>query len=112
MKMEQYLYDLAAVFRSKNAGPFRTTIDMFFKNRSTYEKVKSSNVITKQTVAGLFKIPVDHVEGIYHQDQAMGIKVTVLKPITADNVFATDVYGAQQHAPLLKLKINLTEGKS
>lgn len=104
---EQYLYDLAAIFRSKNAGPFRTTIDIFFKNRSIYERVKSSNVINRENVASLYGIPIDYVEGIYCQDEAMGIKVTILKAITADDVFATDVYGAQQHAPMLKLRINL-----
>ncbi len=50
---------------------------------------------------------MEHVEGVFYQDDAMGIKVTILKPITADSAFATDVYGAQQHAPLMKLKISL-----
>ena len=105
--VEHFLYDLAAIFRSKNAGPFRTTIDVLFKSRSVYEKVKSSNIINREEVASLYKIPVESVEGVYYQDQAMGVKVTFLKPITADDPFATDVYGAQQHAPMLKLKINL-----
>lgn len=98
---------MAAVFRSKNAGPFKTTMDMFFKDRTIYERVKSSGVINKQTIASLYQIPLNHVEGIFYQDDAMGIKITILKPITADSVFATDVYGAQQHAPLMKLKISV-----
>lgn len=104
---EKYLYDLAAIFRSKNSSPFKTTVDLFFKDRMIYQKVKSSGVINKQTVADLYQIPVEHVEGVFYQDDAMGIKVTFLKPITADSVFATDVYGAQQHAPLMKLKVSL-----
>ncbi|OLD01899.1 MAG: acyl-CoA synthetase [Crenarchaeota archaeon 13_1_40CM_3_53_5] len=102
-----YLYDLATIFRSKNAGPFMTTIDILFKDRVIYDKVKSSSVINRETVATVYRIPVGRVLGIFYQDDAMGIKITFTKPITADDIFATDVYGAQQHAPLMKLKIDV-----
>ncbi|MFX1589594.1 MAG: DUF4387 family protein [Promethearchaeota archaeon] len=36
------LVDLAKVIRSKNAGPFMTTIDIFFDERENYEKVKKN----------------------------------------------------------------------
>ena len=34
------LVDLAQVIRTKNAGPFELTIDIIFKDRETYERIK------------------------------------------------------------------------
>lgn len=42
------LYELAKVIRSKNSGPFKITLDILFDEKSKYEKVKNSGVLTKK----------------------------------------------------------------
>ena len=39
------LVDLALVIRSKNAGPFELTIDIIFKERDVYERVKEQQLL-------------------------------------------------------------------
>ena len=48
---EYRLYDLATVIRSKNSGPFQTTLDVLFENKEIYEKVKESGIISKKHIA-------------------------------------------------------------
>ena len=44
--------EIAQVIRSKNAGPFRLTLDVLFKEREVYDRVKRSGAITAATIAG------------------------------------------------------------
>jgi len=102
------LTELATVIRSKNAGPFKITLDIFFKNEENYLEVKGSGVITKETIAKLYNLPENRILGIYFVDKVHGIKITILRGPSSGSASDTDVYGAQQHAPLLVLEIPLT----
>lgn len=99
------LKDLAVTIRSKNASPFVTTLDIFFDDDKNYRKVKNSGILTKQRVSELYKIPEDSVLGVWFVDICSGIKISFLKPRAADDIAGTDVYGAQQNAPLIDLEI-------
>ncbi|WP_243355871.1 DUF4387 domain-containing protein [Bacillus litorisediminis] len=99
------LYELAKVLRSKNAGPFELTFDILFDQKEIYEKVKNSGKINIQTICKLFSISVDQVEHIVFFDQALGIKITIFRDISSGTVGDRDVYGAQQHAPLMNITI-------
>ncbi len=100
-----YLRELAKVIRSKNAGPFRITLDIFFETDENYKMVKNSGIITEESVARLYAIPKSQIQGIYFSDNPRGIKITLLRNVSSGSTDDRDVYGAQQHAPLLSLKI-------
>jgi hypothetical protein len=70
---KQPLKDLAQVVRSKNAGPFEITFDMIFPDQPTYERVKTSNVITKETIANLYQIHLEDIVELVYFDQAYAI---------------------------------------
>lgn len=105
MDKEVSIVDLVDVIRSKNAGPFELTFDIIFKNKEYYEKVKKSKIITKQLIANLYQIPIDKVLYFVEFDAANAIKATIVRPVDSGSIGETDVYGAQQHAPLLEIKI-------
>lgn len=105
MNSEVPIVNLAKIIRSKNAGPFELTFDMIFKDKDTYEKVKKSKVITKELVAELYQVHMDKVLYFVEFDPANAIKATIVRPVDSGSVGETDVYGAQQHAPLLNIKI-------
>ena len=44
------LYDLAQVIRSKNSGPFQTTLDVIFDDPELYMQIKASGQITPERV--------------------------------------------------------------
>ncbi len=101
------LADLAQVIRSKNAGPFELTFDILFPDRETFEKVRASGVITRELVATLYRIPLDHVLHLVFVPHARAVKVTIVRPVPSGSVGDSDVYGAQQHAPWLDVEIPL-----
>ena len=97
--------EVAQVVRSKNAGPFRLTLDILFKDRDVYERVKRSGAITAATVAGLYGIPVERVTDFVWFDPGKALKATLIRSVSSGSAGDTDVYGAQQHAPLLGLEL-------
>ncbi|MDD2573670.1 MAG: DUF4387 domain-containing protein [Bacillota bacterium] len=100
------LYDLAKIVRSKNSGPFEITLDILFDNKDSYDKVKNSNILTKEYIAKLYKTDVNKVTCLTFYDQALGIKATLARKISSGTCKDRDVYGAQQYAPLANIKID------
>jgi len=101
------LYDLAAVLRSKNSGPFEITLDVIFDNEEIYYKIKNSGVINVQKIALLYGLTEDKIIELVFFDQALGIKITYVRPVSSGTCKDRDVYGAQQHAPLMELSIDI-----
>lgn len=99
------LKDLAAVIRSKNASPFMTTLDLFFSSEENYRLVKDSKVLTRELIASLYKLPLEDVRGVWFVDSCLGIKVSIMKHYPSDHPLSSDLYGAQQNAPLLEIEI-------
>jgi Domain of unknown function (DUF4387) len=95
----------ASVVRSKNAGPYQITVDVFFKDPATYFAFKDAGILTPRYVAGLYKMDVSDVLGIYFWDRTHAVKVTLRRAVTAGSPFDNDCYGAQQHAPLLDVPV-------
>jgi hypothetical protein len=44
---------------------------------------------------------------VIYFDPAKAVKITIVRPIPSGSLGETDVYGAQQHSPLIKLNIEL-----
>jgi hypothetical protein len=100
------LYALAKVLRSKNSGPFELTLDILFESEESYERVKNSGKLTPETVCRLYGINEGQLRHFVFFDQALGIKITLLREISSGSAGDRDVYGAQQHAPLMNLLID------
>jgi Domain of unknown function (DUF4387) len=99
------LRDLVTVVRSKNAGPFRLTLDILFKDEATYRHVKASRAITPRLIAHLYHLREDQITDFVEFDPGRAIKATFVRPVGSGAAGDTDVYGAQQHAPLLTIEI-------
>lgn len=107
--MKIKLIDVAEVIRSKNSGPYELTIDIIFKDWEAFEQVVRSGVINKELIACLYHIPVEKVINVIAFKPAKAIKATIERPIASGELGETDVYGAQQHGPLLVLELNLPD---
>ena len=99
------LTELARVIRSKNAGPFELTFDVIFKDAESYERAKESGVFSPELFAELYRIPVEKVLNFCFFDQANAVKATIARHVSSGSVGDSDVFGAQQHAPLLEIEI-------
>ena len=99
------LVDVASVIRSKNAGPYELSLDIIFKDRHWYERALAEDLINPLLIAELYNVPVTDVLGIVAFEPANAIKATIKRPLVSGAIGETDVYGAQQHAPLLSLTL-------
>jgi Domain of unknown function (DUF4387) len=98
------LRDAATMIRSKNAGPFLLTIDVFFDDNDWCHRVLDSGTISAMSVATLYGVPMENVR-IIHVPQASAVKITIPRPLPAGDVGDNDVAGGQQFTPLLELEI-------
>ena len=95
---------LAKVCKSKNAGPYEVTLDIIFETREIFDKVLASGVLKPELFARLYNVkPEDVLFTPY--PPALAFKATIPRHISSGDVGDTDVYGAQQHAPLLSVDI-------
>ncbi len=98
------LIELATVLRSKNAGPLYVTFDIMFDKKEVYDRVTKSGVLTKKLISKLYHTDEKSVE-IIDYPAASSIKVTIPRRVVSGDIGDTDIYGAQQHAPLLDIEI-------
>jgi hypothetical protein len=103
------LRDIASVIRSKNAKPFRITLDVIFDRRDVFDYVKETNALTVETVARLYGMPVESFTSSFVFDAGLAFKFTYRRPIVQGALGDSDIYGAQQHVPLLDLAVPWTE---
>ena len=90
--------------RSKNAGPRRFTLDIMFRDDADYRRAVQSEAVTPQNIAPLYGVPANSVT-VINYPLGRAIKVVVPRNIMSGDPGDRDVYGAQQHTPLLELDI-------
>jgi hypothetical protein len=105
--MSVALTDVASVIRSKNAGPYELTLDIIFSDRAVYQEVVASDAINRQLISRLYHISESDILELIAFDPAAAVKITIRRPRIAGDVGETDVYGAQQHAPLLNIVLDI-----
>ncbi|MGO4571220.1 DUF4387 domain-containing protein [Microvirga sp. 2TAF3] len=101
------LSDLAKTIRSKNAGVDKITFDIIFTDRTVYDKVCRSKVLTRATVADLYGIEESRIADFVEYDPACAIKFTIYRPRPSGSAGDSDIFGAQQYAPLLDIKVDI-----
>ena len=99
--------DIAGVIRSKNSGPYELTLDIMFLSREWFERVRGAKAINKAVVCELYRVTPDQIINIVAFEPANAIKITMQRPMCSGDPGETDVYGAQQHAPLLGLTLEI-----
>ncbi|NQW10960.1 MAG: DUF4387 domain-containing protein [Alphaproteobacteria bacterium] len=96
--------DIAKVCKSKNAGPFQLTLDVVFETRSLYDAVAATGVLSPELIGRLYNVaPEDVLFTPY--PAGLAFKATIPRAIPAGDLGDSDVYGCQQHAPLLEVDI-------
>jgi len=101
----QKLNELAKTIRSKNAGVDKITFDVIFRDRAAYERVKGARVLTRESVAKLYRIADSRISDFVEYDPGCAIKFTIFRASPSGSAGDADIFGAQQYAPLLELEI-------
>jgi hypothetical protein len=101
--------ELAAEVRSKNAGPFWITFDIFLADVSTYELLVGSRAITPASIGELYRVDPDAVE-IFEIPDLRVIKISFPRSVAAGSFADRDQHGGQQYVPLAGLPVPTRPG--
>jgi hypothetical protein len=101
------LFELAKTIRSKNAGVDKITFDVIFQSRESYEAVKKSRVLTRESVAALYRMPLERISDFVEYDPALAIKFSIYRNRPSGSPGDPDIFGSQQYAPLLDIEVPL-----
>ena len=96
--------DVAVICRSKNANPFLLTLDVVFPDRETFEKVQASGVISRALISRLYHVAESDVL-LVEFPPANAFKATIPRLHGSGAPEDSDVYGAQQHGPLMEVEL-------
>lgn len=96
------LTDLVHVIRSKNAGPTQLTLDLFFRDLNGYQRAAESPQLSLASVGHLYGC-TPALMSRYDMADLCAIKFTLPRKLCAGSPGDGDVYGAQQHGPLLEV---------
>jgi hypothetical protein len=99
------LGELADQVRSKNAGPFWITLDIFFKNESDYQFVANSTALSKQVIGHLYQVDPATVK-YFQLPGILAVKISFPRPVTAGSFEDRDLHAGQQHVPLAGLRLS------
>ena len=102
------LSDIAQVIRSKNAGPRRLTLDIMFATDADYQRVVQSPALGSDVIAGLYGVAAEAIR-IIPYPAGRAIKIVLPRKVMSGDPGDCDIYGAQQHTPLLGIDIRMEQ---
>ena len=65
--------ETAYYVRSKNAGPFWVTVDIFCGDKEVFEKISASKSVSKEKVAEVYGVRSEEVKIFYIPNPALGL---------------------------------------
>lgn len=96
------LGELVVNVRSKNAGPYWVTIDVFCGNDSVYSQVQA--LLSKSFVASLYQQPEETLKYFELPDLHV-LKFSFPRPVVQGSRYDRDMHGAQYSVLLSELEI-------
>jgi hypothetical protein len=97
--------DVASVVRSKNAGPYGLTFDLIFRNSGDLARAAGSRSLQEARLSELLGVESSDIS-IFVFQPANALKISIRRPRAAGDPDDRDIYGAQQHVPLLELELD------
>jgi hypothetical protein len=95
--------DLALEVRSKNAGPFWVTMELFMRDAAGYRIVADESFIDEQVVATLYGVDAGTVR-MFRIPSLNVVKISFPRPIPQGSLRDRDIHAGQHHVPLALLR--------
>ncbi len=102
--MSTTLGQLATKVRSKNAGPFWVTVDVFLPDADAYNRTSASRVTDTETIGERYAVAPDVVR-VFRLPDLLAIKISFPRQSAQGGIGDRDMHAGQQHVPLLDLEI-------
>jgi hypothetical protein len=98
------LKDVCRYVRSKNAGPFWVTIDLFFDGPETYARYRNDPAIGADAIAALYGVDPAQVKR-FEVDDLLVVKLSIPRTAPQGGAVERDMHSGQQYAPLLEVEV-------
>ncbi len=102
--MTTALGDLATQVRSKNAGPFWITIDVFFATDDAYDCAVRSPLTDPQAIGSKYATNPAKVR-VFRLPQLRAVKVSLPRPTAQGSLGDRDMHAGQQYVPILDFPV-------
>jgi hypothetical protein len=96
------LGDLALEVRSKNAGPFWVTMEVFMRDAAGYALVADENFINEHVIARLYAVDPADVR-LFRIPALNVVKLSFPRPVPQGSLKDRDMHAGQHHVPLASL---------
>ncbi|MEU7973672.1 DUF4387 domain-containing protein [Micromonospora sp. NPDC049089] len=96
--------DLALEVRSKNAGPFWVTMELFMRDTSGYAVVADPGFLDASLIARLYGVPADAIR-IFRIPALNVVKISFPRPVAQGSLRDRDIHAGQHHVPLAMLPL-------
>ncbi|WP_422770504.1 DUF4387 domain-containing protein [Plantactinospora sp. WMMC1484] len=96
--------DLAHEVRSKNAGPFWVTMELFMRDAAGYRIAADEDFLNEQVVAELYQVDADTVQ-MFRIPSLNVVKISFPRPVPQGSLRDRDMHSGQHHVPLALLPI-------
>ncbi|MER7559639.1 DUF4387 domain-containing protein [Nocardioides sp. NPDC126508] len=101
---ETTLGDLATEVRSKNAGPFWITMELFMRDADGYRIAADETFLHEGVVADLYRVDPGSVQ-IFRIPLLNVVKISYPRPVSQGSLRDRDVHAGQHHVPLAQLVV-------
>jgi len=91
--------------RSKNAGPFWITVDLFFRDQATFERYFESPELQVPAIAALFDADQGSVKR-YVLPNLQVLKISYPRKRPQGGALERDMHGGQQYLRLLDVELS------
>jgi hypothetical protein len=98
------LGDLALEVRSKNAGPFWVTIELFMRDADGYDVAADEALLNERVVADLYRVEVSLIQ-IFRIPALNVVKISFPRPVSQGSLRDRDMHAGQHHVPLALLPV-------
>ncbi len=99
------LRDVCHQVRSKNAGPFWVTIDVFFDGDESYERYKDAPALSAETIGRTFGADPAQVKR-FAVDSLAVLKISYPRKSPQGGVLERDMHSGQQYVRLLDVVLD------
>ncbi len=96
--------EVAELVRSKNAGPFWQTLDVFCDDDESFDRIAADGVLTPERVGAAYRVDPELVK-IFRMPNIRVVKVSFPRRFASGSVLDRDVHAGQQHIPLRNLTV-------
>lgn len=98
------LSSLCRFIRSKNAGPFWITVDLFFLDSETFQRHARAPQLQPEALGPIFGARADEI-GHYLVPDLNVLKISYPRKDPQGGVIERDLHGGQQYARIVDLEV-------